>query len=131
MQVDDVGLLEFRQADDVGAAIGDVHGKQVLLVETIVFPDYKPLPQEMPLLPPRGGQHGCGDAVGLLVAYQHFGLHPVVVQGFGQSAGRHGCSAYALGCIDNEDSHDGNLLLFGCEDRKNYATSQYLFTVFC
>ena len=124
MQVDDVRFAELRQAGNVGATVGNGDGKEVLPAETILPPDDKPLPQEVPPQPPRSGQGHGSDMVGLFVAHQHFGLHSVVVQGFGQPIGCHGSTTGTLGCIDNENSHGSMLQLFGCEDRKKYAFSQ-------
>ena len=49
MQMHDVGFLIFAQPGNVGAGVGNVDFKQVLLSEVQVQPDDQPFPQEMEL----------------------------------------------------------------------------------
>ena len=78
MQVDDVGLLEFGQGADVGAGIGYVDGKEVVLLEVVGAPDDHALPKELDQFPPRPLQLDHADLVGLFVPHQHLGLDAVV-----------------------------------------------------
>ena len=52
MQMDDICLLEFGQSSDVGTGIGDIDGKEMMLLEVIGFPDDDSFPNELPNLPP-------------------------------------------------------------------------------
>ena len=105
VQVDDVGLAEFGQGGDVRPRVGNVYGKEVVLLEAVGFPDDDAFPYELPHHPPVAAQGHDRDVVGLLVAHQQLGLDAVVLQGFCQAAGGYGGSADSFGCIDKQDSH--------------------------
>ena len=107
MQVDDVRLLEFRQAGDVGARVGDIYCEKLVLPEPVGLPDDDAFPQEVPEVAPRLAQRDDGHLVGLFVADQQLGLDAIVFQGFHQAMRGNGCTAYLLGCIDKEYSHAG------------------------
>ena len=52
MQMDHVGLAEFREWGDVCASIGYVNVEQMVSAETIGTPDNDPFPHELPHLQP-------------------------------------------------------------------------------
>lgn len=52
MQMNHIGLCEFRQGTDIGTGIGYINGKKVVLLKTVGFPDDNPFPNELPYFPP-------------------------------------------------------------------------------
>ena len=48
MEMDDVRLLELGQCGDVRTRVGYIYGKDVVLFETVGFPDDNTFPHELP-----------------------------------------------------------------------------------
>ena len=105
VQMDDIGLLEFRQRGDVGPRVGNIYGKQALLVEVVGPPDDDPFPHKIPDVPPRLAQGDHRHIVRLFVPDQHFCLDAALLQGFHQASSGDGCSSCLFRCIDDEYSH--------------------------
>ena len=108
VQMDDVGLLEFLQLCDVGTTVGNVHLKQVFAVQVQPEPHDEPFPQESQLHSLLSGHRCYRQAVCLLVAHQHLGLHTVVVQCLHEPTGSHRSATRPFTCINYEYSHAAN-----------------------
>ena len=87
MEVDDVGLLELRQAGDVRTGIGKVDLKEMTTGEMEPTIDDEAFPEEMPVEQRRFGQGYDSKRVAEFVAHQHLRLDPVVVEGHHQTVG--------------------------------------------
>jgi hypothetical protein len=105
VQVDDVGLLEFRQAGDVGSHIGNVDLEKMFPREMQMGENAPSLPEETKLLAPSVACRDHGELFRLFVAHQHLGLHTVVDQCLHQPVSGNGCPSGLLTCIDNQYSH--------------------------
>ena len=79
MQVDDICLLELIRTGDVGTRISDIQFKQALTVAMQMQKDQQALPQEMPALAPPALQAHYSNLVGGFLAYQHLGLHTIII----------------------------------------------------
>jgi len=99
VQVYDVGLLELGQQGDVGASVGYVDGKEVVLLEAVGAPDDGTLPHEFPHQHPVVLQRKDADLVCLLVAHQQSRFNAVVLQSLHQPAGGYGSPSVSFGCI--------------------------------
>ena len=65
MQVNDVRGQEFRENGNVRTGIGNVDGKEVVLLEAVLLPDKNTLPNKLPYLPPVLVQAYHTQSVGL------------------------------------------------------------------
>ena len=77
-----VSLLKFRQGSNVCSRIGNVDGKEIVLLEVVGLPDYYTLPYELPDVSPRLFQWYHSNLIGLFVAYQHLGFYTLPFQRF-------------------------------------------------
>ena len=59
MQVNDIGLLEFRQSGDISTTLASINIKEMCPIEPQVAPNQETLPQKMPLTALLSGQ--CTD----------------------------------------------------------------------
>ena len=105
MQVNNVGLLEFRQFRNVSATIGNIYFEQVFAFKMKSCPHNKALPKEIPLQAPRLWQCRNRQLVRFLVTHQHLCLHTVVVQCIHQAVGGNGCPTRPFARIYYQYSH--------------------------
>ena len=52
VQMDDICLLKFGKRSDVRTGIGDIYGEEIILLETVGFPDDDAFPHEFPYVQP-------------------------------------------------------------------------------
>ena len=52
VQMDDICLLKFGKRSDVRAGIGDIYGEEIILLETVGFPDDDAFPHKFPYMQP-------------------------------------------------------------------------------
>lgn len=78
VEVDDVGLLEFTQAGDVGTRIGNIHLKEMSALKAEPTEDDQPLPKKAPAIHGRLRKTDHRQGVGILIAHQHLGLDTII-----------------------------------------------------
>jgi hypothetical protein len=95
-----IGLFKFGQGGDVRTRVGYVYGKQVVFPEAVGHPDHEPLPYEIPDIQPAAFQLDDADIFRLFITNEEFSFDTMILQCYGETPGRDGCSSNAFGCID-------------------------------
>ena len=105
MQMHHIGFLELWRVGDVEARIGHVDVEEVLPREHEVA-EYAPaFPQEMPVCGKVSLHADNRNAVGMLLGDEHLRFHSIIVQGFHEAVGCHGCASRTFACVYYQHSH--------------------------
>ena len=96
VQMNHVCLLEFGQFGNVGACVGYVNLKKIVLLEFVSHPNNRAFPHKLHLMSYRRVECHNGNLVSLFIPYKHFCLYAIVFQSLHKSVGCDGCSAYAF-----------------------------------
>ena len=110
VEVDDVGLLEFTQAGDVGTRIGNIHLKEMSALKAEPTEDDQPLPKKAPAIHGRLRKTDHRQGVGILIAHQHLGLDTIINKCHHQTVCSYSCPTRPVACIDDQYSHTAKVV---------------------